>query len=67
MFLEQQISILECFLKDHVKLKTDISFVVFWSNKCSFDERKRILLKEFKYSYCAKIWNGSVFSGEVVA
>ncbi len=76
MFLEQQISISERSLKDHVTLKTGVMMLEtqlgitgiyyilqyinrensyyftillfllhFWSNKCSFVERKRLLLK----------------------
>ncbi len=40
MFLEQQISILEWFLKDHVTLKTGVTML---KNKCSLGEHKGLL------------------------
>ncbi len=57
MFIMQQVSILEWFLKDHVTLKPGVMMLktqlwhksfeninvllYFWSNKCSFGEQKK--------------------------
>jgi len=47
IFLAQQISILEWFLKDHVTLKTGLfhNITVFFTNKSNLAEHKRLLSK----------------------
>ncbi len=49
MCLQQQISILEWFLKDHVTLTTGVMMLkIIWSNKCSLIEYKRLLSKALR-------------------